>query len=90
MKPFIVSVIRRCSNVKKRCSRTRALLSPAATHCHSRAYIPRHNCKVKGSKCFGSQEIMMQLSKDDYDPGWFLGINGSLKQRSALCTAESH
>ena len=29
--------------------------------------------------CFGSQEVMMQLSRDDCDPGWFLGINKSLR-----------
>lgn len=32
----------------------------------------------------------MQLSSDDYDPGWFLGINGVLKEYTALGPAESH
>lgn len=31
----------------------------------------------------------MQLNRDACDLGWFLGINGGLREHSALCTAES-
>lgn len=38
---------------------------------------------------FWHQEVVMQLSRDACDLGWFLGINGALQEHSALCTAES-
>lgn len=75
MKPFIMTVMKNIQHLEK------ALFEDQGP------FYPNHvlpwfcdkfwgiTAKSEGSVCLGSQEIMVQLRRDDYDPGGFLGIN---------------